>query len=305
MKARWPTILITGLALAVSLLIGLQIFEAVRPAPDVSVPNAVDVEIPDDTNLAFIPPVFRDIAEDNERLSLSGTSEPLAVMTLLNRGERLRQVRADKDGDWAFVVDVIPDQPMALDVDMYMESGLKFRADETVFRIPPPVIGEGEDIVSVQSALILVTAPGGPSRIVQSPFAAPLTDGPLGLGPVDYDDSGGVIFSGTSGVPGRVRIYGDGAVIGETQISEGGRWFFIAGDTLPEGPYTIAAELSTADGAKSRVTASFARLLPQDAIGSPFVVYGRNMWQVRRGLSGGGAQTTAIFSALPVVAIEN
>ena len=117
------------------------------------------------------------------------------------------------------------------------------------------------------------------------------------MGPIDYDDSGGVIFSGTTEEEGRVRIFAGPQQIGETRVGAGGRWNFIAGNMLPLGEYEIAAELIKTDGIKARVSVPFERLAPsrsKEVSIVPDVRFEPFRWQVRRPLLGGGAQYTAI-----------
>jgi len=202
------------------------------------------------------------------RLRLSGQAEPNGVVVISNLGERYRQVRVNDLGRWDVTLD-INDQPMALEALLYMtEEGAAIRSEETVFRIPTPRVDKDEgtalnqpsnsDVVTDEaqtpdyktSALIMVTAPGSPSRIVQSPFGQAPTEGPLSLSVIDYDHQGGVIITGTSSVPGRVRFSAQNAVIGETGIGVGGRWNFIAGRLLPRiRVINIRAELIPAPGA--------------------------------------------------------
>jgi len=150
--------------------------------------------------------------------------------------------------------------------------------------------------------------PGGPSRIVQSPFGGSPTSGPLTMGPIDYDDSGGVILSGTTEAEGRVRIYAGGEAFGETRVGAGGRWNFIAGNLLPRGEYPLSAELIDSQGVKARVSVPFALLPPsesdaQSTSSLPEVKYEPFRWQVRRTLIGGGHQTTAIFAPIEAEAL--
>ena len=128
------------------------------------------------------------------------------------------------------------------------------------------------------------------------------------MGPIDYDDSGGVILSGTTASEGRVRIYAGGEAFGETRVGAGGRWNFIAGNLLPRGEYPISAELIGADGIQARVSVPFELLPPsQDeaktASDLPEVKYEPFRWQVRRVLLGGGHQTTTIFAPIEAKAL--
>jgi len=199
---------------------------------------------------------------------------------------------------WSVEVRVDPAEIMVLEIVMFIEGGLNVRGDETVFRVPVPTNDTDVNAVS-KPALIMVSAPGGPTRIVQTPFGGSPTDGPLTMGPIDYDDSGGVIFSGTTEQEGRVRIFAGPQAIGETRVGAGGRWNFIAGNMWPRGEYEIAAELIKPDGIKARVSVPFEKLAPSKNNESsvvPDVRYEPFRWQVRRQLLGGGTQYTAIFA---------
>lgn len=305
MKSRLIWMIVTALALALILLMAVQATSFLSSVPIFSpeVKTSETTETSDAIkDTGFTPVIFRTISEyengGTRLLRINGSSEPNAVLIILNRNQRLRQIRADDDGNWALDINVESEQIMVLEVVMFVEGSLNVRADETVFRVPVPSRSSEETYLD-KSALIMVTAPGGPTRIVQTPFGGSPTDGPLTMGPIDYDDGGGVIFSGTTEEEGRVRIFAGPSAIGETRVGAGGRWNFIAGNMLPLGEYEIAAELIKSDGVKARVSVPFERLPPSSNTELSFVPdvkYEPFRWQVRRQLLGGGAQYTAIFA---------
>ena len=306
MKARLTWMIAIGLALALMLLIAVQATSFLSDMPTLSDDMASTSESKSDENIVdstgVMPVIFRTVSEygtpSGLSLRLNGTSEPNAVLIMLNKNERLRQIKADEKGNWRLDVNVDPTETMVLEVVMFVEGGLNVRADETVFRVPVPT-SDDEEMSQDKTALIMVTAPGGPTRIIQTPFGGSPTDGPLSMGPIDYDDTGGVIFSGTTEEEGRVRIYAGASAIGETRVGAGGRWNFIAGNMLPLGEYDIAAELIKEDGVKARVSVPFERLAPSESdkvSNEPDIKYEPFRWQIRRQLLGGGAQYTAIFA---------
>jgi len=306
MKARLTWMIAIGLALALMLLIAVQATSFLSDMPTLSDDMVSTSESKSDDNIVdstgVMPVIFRTVSEygtpSGRSLRLNGTSEPNAVLIMLNKNERLRQIKADEKGNWRLDVNVDPTETMVLEVVMFVEGGLNVRADETVFRVPVPT-SDDEEMSQDKTALIMVTAPGGPTRIIQTPFGGSPTDGPLSMGPIDYDDTGGVIFSGTTEEEGRVRIYAGASAIGETRVGAGGRWNFIAGNMLPLGEYDIAAELIKEDGVKARVSVPFERLAPSESdkvSNEPDIKYEPFRWQIRRQLLGGGAQYTAIFA---------
>lgn len=302
MKSRLIWIIATGLVLAVLLMVAVQMTSFLSQTPGLSENNAKPAISESKADTGIVPVIYRTISEyggvSDKQLRINGTSEPGAVLILLNQNERLRQIKADEAGNWSVDVQVDPQNIMVLEIVMFVEGGVNVRGDETVFRIPVP--SDDTEGLTSKPALIMVTAPGGPTRIVQTPFGGSPTNGPLTMGPIDYDDAGGVIFSGTTEEEGRVRIFAGPQAIGETRVGAGGRWNFIAGGgMMPFGEYDVAAELIKSDGVKARVSVPFEKLAPsKNAVASivPDVRYEPFRWQVRRQLLGGGVQYTAIFA---------
>ena len=292
MKSRLFWMIATGLALALLLLVAVQATSFLSNAPGLSEDSPKPAINDTPADIGIVPVIFRTVSEygdiTDKQLRLNGTSEPGAVLILLNQNERLRQIKADEEGNWTVDVQVDPVKIMVLEIVMFVDGSLNVRGDETVFRVPVPSNDENENTAS-KSALIMVTAPGGPTRIIQTPFGGSPTDGPLTMGPIDYDDSGGVIFSGTTEEEGRVRIFAGPQQIGETRVGAGGRWNFIAGNMLPRGEYEIAAELIRSDVVKARVSVPFERLAPSrdsEVSSIPDIRYEPFRWQVRRQLLG-------------------
>lgn len=257
----------------------------------------------DALNQSVSPAIFRVVSERENLLSIRGVAEPGVVLSILGNGIRRRQVRVDDDGIWETEIDVSNDPVLGLSLTMFLGGDLRVNGDELLLRIMPP---EDDEVVDetlppvapiARPPLILLTAPGGPSRVILTPFNRLPSYEALTLGAIEYDDLGGVIFSGFSSRVGRVRVFGDGELIGESRVSPNGRWFLIAGETLPVTPYKIRVELQEPDGMLSDMNIDFQRLPPnRNADVSPYVVFNDDVWHVRRNLVGGGAQYTAIFS---------
>ena len=314
MKFRLFGIIFIGVALALLLLFIVQLISFAGHTPLSAITNsdssAQTETKPNNVDTGLTPVFFRTISEygsgNSKKLRINGTSEPDTVLTLLNENTRMRQFKSDETGNWEIDIEIDPVQSLALEIIMFAENGVSVRGDEIIYRLPVPK--KPEEVGVQTTALIMVCAPGGPSRIVQSPFGGSPTQGPLSMGPIDYDDSGGVILSGTTASEGRVRIYAGGEAFGETRVGAGGRWNFIAGNLLPRGEYPISAELIGADGIQARVSVPFELLPPsQDetktASDLPEVKYEPFRWQVRRVLLGGGHQTTTIFAPIEAKAL--
>ena len=299
-----------GLALALALFAGLSVADRLAERTDDSAPR----DPASRPAAASLTPVS--IAQVSElpgpALRLSGTAEAASVVMLLDRGERIRQVRSDESGQWSATLDV-PPRPMAIEAVLFeaapgdgdsaadgaaVSPGI--RGAQTVFRVHRPT-----DREAGLPPLIMVSAPAAPTRIVSSPFGGLPASGPLAMGAIDYDDAGGVIFSGLSTAPGRVRLYVANTQIGETRVGADGRWAYIASSVMPLGEYDVRAELLPSEpaGERGSVSVLFERLPPVAASGSDdegalSVNFEPFRWQIRRSLVGGGMQSTAIFAPL-------
>lgn len=316
---RYILIVGAALVLAVLLYAGLRLSGSVGPSAE---ETPIIAEPSNGSMIGVEPASFQQISEIIDggvrRLQLSGNAEAGTVIVLTNRGERLRQVRVNDSGQWGVTLDALPSL-MVLKAQLYMtENSVGVRSEETVFRLPIPQSTPSEDqdeetdsVADANyktSALIMVTAPGSPSRVIQSPFGGTPSAGPLSLSVIDYDYTGGVIITGSSSIPGRVRIFAEDKVIGETGIGVGGRWNFIAGHMLPGANITIRAALIPAAGTPNApsepaiVSVPFNFIPPPqdgdnpDGSGSLFVNIDPLQWQIRRTLIGGGAQSTIIFA---------
>lgn len=304
----------------VGLIVGIYLLlNAGRAAVEQLVPNAANtievdsststVSLSEDPNQSVRPAIFRSVTERDEQLLLRGTAEPDVVVSIIGNGERRRQVRADKDGIWTAEIDVFTDDMLVLSLTTFLEDGGQINGDELLLRIVQPQsetsLDEDRLPENIGSSLILLTASGGPSRVIQTPFGRLPSVDALTLGPIEYDDLGGVIFSGFSSRVGRVRIFGNGELFGESRVGANGRWYLIAGETLPIGAYNIRVQLQESDGTETNIQVQLDRISPQESPNiSPFVVFKDDVWHVRRTLSGGGEQYTAILSQESLITDE-
>ncbi len=296
MKPRLLSMLLTGLALALGLLLAVQISQRIRSPNESVLKSTPDLLEEPDFNQTIDPVIFKTMSEQNGEIRLSGSSEPNVTVSVEDRGRRLAEVQAGDDGQWTTAFKVAPTRNMVIDLVAEVSDGARIRSDEKLFRIAAPDT-DLEDSVEAPQALLMITAPGGPTRLIQSPFRGLPTDRGLSLGPIDYDESGGVIFSGASELAGRVRIFANDVQVGDRGVAANGRWFFIATDTLTRGAYDIRIDLVVGDETIASVSVPFERMSPpQNSAEQLHVSYEPFAWQIRRKLLGGGFQYTAILA---------
>jgi len=307
MKFRIIAMLLTGFVLAIVLLWAGQLTP--RGSEDNS-SAGIENAAAEDT-IAIRPPSFSAVNEVQSSLRLSGLSEANATIVLSQGGTRLGEALVNDEGVWEASLPIDKRETQAITLIMLLNDGTRVRSDETLFRIPQieediaaPSPG-GDTAIAIPSApfdvptLILLTTPGGPSQVFKSPFGSMPISGPLSLGPIDYDDSGGAVFRGRSERPGRIRLYANGVVIGDAPVQADGQWFYIIAETLPRGSYDVVVALMEGTEEVTRVTVPFEKMsfVRNDTPGGGlYVSFDDERWQVRRDLLGGGAQYTALFA---------
>jgi len=184
-------------------------------------------------------------------------------------------------------------------------------SDETLFviKLEAPAVDSEMEIDEIIEpnpvpVLIVLSAPGSQSRVLQPPFGHLPALGGFSLEAIDYDNSGGVIFSGSSSQRGRVVILIEGRQLDAgTQIDQSGRWNLIYGNILPVGAYQLIAELLPENGQEVKtITFPFERSAPLTRKqGSPKLVVEKSdtHTKISQALHGGGFQYTVIY--LPTV----
>lgn len=246
---------------------------------------------------------------------LMGTGVSGAGISLQSKRNEIARTKVNASGEWqlGFSYD-LQNEPSALDVLMVTPDGHQIRSDQSLFIIPNPhalSTAEEDTIMSsdgsdARKALLLLTAPGANSRVLQTPYdGLPQEDG-FSIEVIDYDNSGGVIFSGSANRHGKVRIYAGDNLVGESYVDSDGRWSLIFGNIMPLGEYKISAELVVDETSASRLTLPFARMRPLFELeNSPKILVQSldDRIQIGRALFGGGYQYSVVYA--PEALTEN
>jgi hypothetical protein len=248
---------------------------------------------------ANVPASILSAIQNGSELSLKGAGMSGAGISLLIDDKELARTKVDDEGNWAlgFMYD-IESKPISIDILTMTPDGHQIRSDQSLLVI------SYQYVVKLQSsdkgkALLLLTAPGAHSRVLQTPYARlPKKEG-FALEAIDYDNSGGVIFSGSSEQAGRVLIYAGKVLVGESRVDNQGRWSLIFGSIMPLGAYNISAELVIAEDNSVSLTLPFERtqFLPEVEGSSKIVVkHLDDRIQISRALFGGGYQYSVVYA---------
>lgn len=305
-KSKPLLMLITGLVLALVLWGIVQVVQkGSSRAGSGTAESSHDTPITETITSQYVnaPASILSAVQSGLEFALTGTGVPGAGISLRNEAKELARTKVSGEGNWAlaFTTDAASGS-LVLDLLMVTPDGHQIRSDQSLFIVKNLHKSEAADSAQIsRKALLLLTAPGAHSRVLQSPYAQlPQREG-FALEAIDYDNSGGVIFSGSSKQSGKVRIYAGDNLVGESHVDNQGRWSLIFGNIMPLGAYKISAELVKADGGTVKLTLPFERMRPLfEAENSPkiLVEHLADRIQIGRALFGGGYQYSVIYAPI-------
>ena len=296
LKNRPILMVLTGIVLAFLLWIAVFAFQesnqdvSADDNPSTSATNAIPEEF------AITPASVQKINESTDRFIVSGIGVAGAGISLSQKDKIIANSKIDGEGNWVLS---FANEPLLesskLEMLMATPDGRQVRSDQEIF-----IVKQEE-----KPSLVILTAPGENSRVLQTPFQELPQIDEYYLEAIDYDNSGAVIFSGKASNPAKVRIYANENLVGESRVDRSGRWTLIFGSIMPLGEYNVSAEFIPDDGGETKkLTLPFSRIEPLfEAEGSP-KIYVQNQddkIQIGRALYGGGYQYTAVYSPEAIV----
>ena len=220
----------------------------------------------------------------------AGRAEPGAVVSVLNGGHSLGQVKAGASGAWVLTPDEkLPPGASQLTLSARSPDGSMRTADTPVVTVVPTPIGPA------LPPLAFLAPANGPSRLLQAPGRK------LGLDTVDYDDQGQIRFSGSAPPGAPVRLYVDNQRLADAKAGPDGHWVMSPAGELKPGVHTLRLDQLTPRGqVAARVEAPFQRetlALSQVADGKVVVEPGQSLWRLARRVYGDGLRYTVIYQA--------
>lgn len=240
---------------------------------------------------------------DIVRVDAAGTSviagrgvKNATIVVFANASEAARS-KINKTGEWAVYIDTVFDEgAVELTLEMIMPDGEVRKGEQVVVIAVPARNGE--------KPLVVLGEPGSPSRVLQNPNDG---DGTLvlTLDVVDYDSEGALVLSGRADAGSTLRVYANNAMIGETSVSDQGRWTMRPAEPLAPGAYTLRVDQVEVDGkVRMRIELPLERAEPSDVLaavqkgGGRFVVQpGNSLWRIARRVYGSGFEYTIIYDA--------
>lgn len=220
---------------------------------------------------------------------IAGTAAPGSTVTISSNGKKVGTVKADENGSFAFVT-TKPLAPGAQEIGLSdrLANGTKLSSDRHVTVNVASAPNEG--------ALAVLTGSGNnPSRVLtgQGPKA-----GSLGIGSVDYDDSGAAVIAGTAKPGTQVSLSMNKANLGTAVAGKDGRWQMHTRALPREAGTFHLKELGTGGNMVAQMNTAYApQAVPGMTPGQVSVKQGQSLWLIARQLYGRGTQYTIIYRA--------
>ena len=199
-------------------------------------------------------------------------------------------VAADARGEWVFVpAEALPPGSRELRLKALNPDGATVESTEPVVLVVPER-GKGP-------ALAVKALRGGGSKVLQSP--AGNGGGLLSLDVVDHDDKGRLFVGGKAPAAGKVFLYLDNKLIGQTDADSEGGWRIGAAGPKSGDKHALRADLI---GDKGKVLARVEVVwTPGEDLGKGttgvVVESGNSLWRIARRLYGRGVDFTVIYEA--------
>ncbi|WP_372056607.1 LysM peptidoglycan-binding domain-containing protein [Tistrella mobilis] len=244
---------------------------------------------------------------------VAGRAEPNAEVVLRDGGTEIGRARADERGEWV----ILPEKPLnrgnrELDLEATLPGGAKVKSKDVVVLAVPDTApqasaaagGDAKPEPEQPMAVLMPRDGDGTGRLLQRSDPTGVSEGPLSLEVIDYDDQGRVSLSGRARAGKEVRIYLDNDLIATARPDpdRGGIWVVTPEGRIPEGKATLRVDLVDEGGkVLARLETPFSRaaspmMLPE---GQTYVVIqpGDYLWRIARATYGQGIRYTTIFEA--------
>ncbi len=289
---------------------------ATPPAPK---PGAVTPQKPAaGASLVSVPveprrPSFDVVRISEDRIAvMAGRAPAGAKVTLLEGGQPLATVAADRRGEWALVLDKpLVGSAKELYLSAELADGRKILSETPVLVILPKALtGNGKKLAGRTSGRLggplvvrLPTVSRRASRILQrtSTRVRGKSGDTLSLDVIDYDDTGNVVISGSALDGAAVRVYLDNRPIGGAVSGGGKTWQIVPTRAIAPGNYALRLDHLGPDGSViARIEVPFTRVEASLAVSFSaadrvVVQPGNNLWNIARRTYGHGILYSVIF----------
>ncbi|PLS22048.1 LysM peptidoglycan-binding domain-containing protein [Neptunicoccus cionae] len=273
---------------------------------NVSDPGVVPEVLPDaaQPDPTVIAPRFDLVRVDNSGATvIAGQAAPGAEVQVTLGNAPLETVRADQSGSFVAIVQLpAGDNPQTMGLEEMRDGDVVSTSPQTVLVVPPqpdtPETSPTIVVADTQGAAVI--QPGQPV------VPEELSDDPLSLDTISYDQGGAVVLAGRGSGEQFVRVYVDNQPVQTEPVLQDGNWRVVL-PAVDEGVHTLRVDqISKAGDVLSRVESPFKREAPAELAAaarhapekSTVVVQpGHTLWALAETRYGDGVKYVQIFRA--------
>lgn len=280
------------------------------PSPDLTVSPSQPAAAPEVQQSTAQPeptttaPRFDLVRVDNSGATvIAGQAAPGAEVQVTLGDAPLETVRADQSGAFVAIVQLpAGNNPQTMGLKELRDGNVISASPQTVLVVPPqpdtPETAPTIVVADTQGAAVI--QPGQPV------VPEELSDDPLSLDTISYDQGGAVVLSGRGSGEQFVRVYVDNLPIQTEPVLQDGNWRVVL-PAVDQGVHTLRVDqISKAGEVLSRVESPFKREAPAELAAaartapdkSTVVVQpGHTLWALAESRYGDGVKYVQIFRA--------
>lgn len=256
------------------------------------------------TETAQTGPVFDLVRVDESGSAvIAGTADPLTDVAITMGGDVFETVQSDSTGAFVALLQLpAAEEALTVGLKQLRDGAVVAVSVETVLVVPP-----APELEAVTAPTIVLADEDG-AEVLQGGARAvgAVSDNPLSLDTISYDNSGAVVLSGQGTGAQFVRVYVDNEPIETELVPDDGNWRVVLPD-VDQGLYTLRVDEIGASGAvEARVESPFQRVAAEDLMaegatttdtGRVVIQPGHTLWELAEDTYGDGNKYVQIFHA--------
>lgn len=292
-------------ALVVIVAVGLTIFvlgtsnrSQTGPQPPAAppVPSAAR-SAPPQTPQAIAPSFDAVHIGPDGKAVIAGRAAPGAEVTILNGGEEIGRVTADRNGEFVFMPDKpLPSGPQELSLASRAPGETASTPSNKSLAVLVPEPRPGAE----REAPVAVLLPQSPADTARPAQLAARAAHRVTLDMVEYDASGRIVFMGRADPKTALELFVNDRAIAKATADMSGNWTAEASGAVPVGRYRLRLEARGPDGvAMAPLVVELRRAAPGELAAGNYlaVVPGNTLWHLALRSFGEGLRYVEIYRA--------
>jgi nucleoid-associated protein YgaU len=196
---------------------------------------------------------------------IAGRAAPNAKVELRDAGKTVAEATADASGQFVIIPPALAPGGHSLSLAAEADKGAPETSEAVAVSVPEP---EAKAVAAAAPAPAAApSAPSPPALAMRTVATPPAAASRVAIRSVEADSAGGLVATGSAGSNATVRLYLNGADVGDAKTQSDGRWSLTIKHGMTPGGYVMRAdEINPGD---SSVVASADTPFEYPAAGTP------------------------------------